>query len=214
MAVVDVLLNLSSAFGLSGAAGLNAYIPLLTVAVLQNRGMLHLPPPYDVLGAWWCIVLLLVLLAVEIVVDKVPGADHVNDMIQTLIRPTAGALLFAAQMDGTLTHSIHPGVWIAIGLLMSGGVHAAKSLARPVVNASTVGLGAPLVSLVEDLVSTTLSIVALLVPILCLVLLVVFGWLLYRMLRRFRGVRRRRAVEVTAVAVGRTGTDAPWGGGV
>ena len=45
---------------------------------------------------------------IEFVVDKVPGADHVNDVVQTFVRPAAGAVLFAANsgvvsgMDSTL----------------------------------------------------------------------------------------------------------------
>ena len=89
------LSHLFSAFGLSSAAGLNAYIPLLTVAIMANRGALHLASPFDVLGSGWCIALLIVLLIVELVVDKVPGADHVNDVIHTAIRPAAAAILFA-----------------------------------------------------------------------------------------------------------------------
>ena len=223
---MESLAHLCSAFGLSGAAGLNAYIPLLTVAIMQNRGAIHLAPPYDVMGQWWCIGLLIVLLIVEIVVDKVPGADHINDIIQTGIRPTAGAILFASQA-GSISW-VHPSVWIVIGLIMSGGVHTTKALARPVVNVGTVGTGAPIASLVEDLVSTVLSITAVLVPIFAVILLVIFGWILWRIFRWFfRGGKPVRAahrtVSVRAVPVPafqeqaplpRRPDEAKWGGGV
>jgi hypothetical protein len=195
------LMNLCSAFGLSGAAGLNAYIPLLTVGIMQNRGWLHLASPYDVLGSGWCIGLLIVLLIVEIVVDKVPGADHINDIIHTAIRPAAGAIVFASQAG--IIHGVHPAVWITIGLLMSGGVHAAKALARPVVNVTTAGFGAPIVSLVEDLVSTVLAIVSVLAPILAVVLLGFFGWVLYKIFKRFfgKGARGGRGIALPVKAV-------------
>lgn len=197
--------SICAAFGLSGAAGLNAYIPLLTIALMQNRGVLHLVKPYDVMGEWWVIALLAVLLVVEIIADKIPGVDHINDVISTAIRPTAGALIFAAQMGQV--EWVHPAVWIVLGLLMSGGVHTGKAVSRPIINLGTAGIGGPIVSVLEDLVSVTLSIVAILLPILAVVLLVVFGWILFKLFRKFFGgwskksrVYRVRAVPVDVIA--------------
>ena len=84
----------SRGLGLAGAAGLNAYIPLLGVAVLGRMHVLALSPPFDLLMHPVVIGALGVLLALELVVDKVPAADHVNDVVQTFIRPAAGAVLF------------------------------------------------------------------------------------------------------------------------
>ena len=193
--------SICSAFGLSGAAGLNAYIPLLTIAIMQNRHVITLAKPYDVMGEWWVIALLVVLLIVEIVADKIPGVDHVNDMIHTAIRPTAGALIFASQM-GQVTW-VHPSVWIVLGLIMAGGIHTGKSVSRPIVNVGTAGLGAPVVSVIEDLISVTLSIVAILLPILAVILLVLFGWIVIKLFRKFFGGWRksRRVYRVRAVPI-------------
>jgi hypothetical protein len=223
--IVGIFSSICSALGLSGAAGLNAYIPLLTVSIMQNRHIISLAKPYDVMGEWWVIAILVVLLVLEIVVDKVPGADHVNDVIQTAVRPAAGALLFASQ-SGTITF-MPPWLLAVVGIVMSGGVHTGKALARPVVNVGTAGIGAPVVSVVEDLVSTVLSIVAILVPILALLLLGFFGWMLWKLFGRFFGGRSRRPrefpVEVAAVPVGAVASDMgmeslpaknDWGGGV
>ena len=212
--------------GLSGAAGLNAYIPLLTVAIMQNRHVISLTKPYDTMGEWWVIAILVVLLGIEIVVDKVPGADHLNDVVQTMIRPTAGAILFASQHD--TIKFMPPWLLAALGIVLSGGIHGGKSLARPVVNVSTAGMGAPIVSVVEDMVSTVLSLLAILLPILAVVMMGIFGWLLWKLFRKFfsRGRRREReAIVVTAVPVSESPLERPqmfgggddqreWGGGV
>ncbi len=161
---MNAMLSLSAAFGLSAAAGLNAYIPLLLISILARTGVVHLTAPYDVMGQNWCVILLSVLCVVEIIVDKVPGADHVNDVIQSFVRPTAGAILFASQ-TGTIT-GVHPGVWIVIGLLFSGMVHGTKMAIRPVVNVTTAGIGAPVMSVLEDLMSTVMSLVAIFAPVL------------------------------------------------
>ncbi|HUO06892.1 MAG TPA: DUF4126 domain-containing protein [Phycisphaerae bacterium] len=217
---MNELLNLSAAFGLAGAAGLNAYIPLLLVSILTRLGLVHLVAPYDVMGQTWCVVLLAVLCVIEIVVDKVPGADHVNDVIQTFVRPTAGAVLFASQA-GTMT-GVHPGVWIVMGLMFAGLVHVTKMSVRPVVNLTTGGIGAPVVSVLEDLIATVMSLVALLAPVFVVVGIGVFGWVGWKAYKRFR----TRPVVVRAVPMGEVGVASVrviesreeelvgWGGGV
>ena len=62
--MVEGLLDLASAFGLSTAAGLNAYIPMLTVAALAKfTHLIELQEPWSALTSWWIIALLAVLLA-------------------------------------------------------------------------------------------------------------------------------------------------------
>lgn len=183
------LLNISSGLGLAGAAGLNAYIPMLLVAIMANRGMIHLNGSYAMLGDWWCVSILSVLLVIEMVVDKVPGLDHVNDVIHTVIRPVAGAIMFGSQAGAI--GPVPPAMWSALGLLAAGSVHGVKSVSRPVVNLTTLGVGAPVVSLAEDVASATLSVLALVAPLVCLVALgfVVWGmWMIYRRVRGRGGV--------------------------
>ena len=171
------VLAILSAFGLSGAAGLNAYIPLLSVAILGRLGVIHLSAPFDLLTTLPVIIVLGVLLVVEIVVDKVPGADHVNDIIQTFVRPIAGAILVGAQVGAV--DQIPTWLLILCGLLITVGVHATKAAARPVVNATTLGLGAPIVSAGEDAVSLTTSLVAVFAPLVVLALLLLFAGAAY-----------------------------------
>ncbi len=184
------LMNIVSAFGLAGAAGLNAYIPLLVVAVLARAGALHLAPPFDVVSSDWVIAALVVLLVIEMVVDKVPGADHLNDVIQTVVRPAAGAILFAAN-SGVIT-DLSPALAVIAGLLVAGAVHGAKAAARPVINVSTAGIGAPVVSVLEDLTSAISALLAALAPALFLVFAAAVGYAVFRLARR---IRRSRPVQ-------------------
>jgi hypothetical protein len=167
------ILNLFSAFGLSSAAGLNAYLPLLIVALTARfTNLVHLNEPWDILTSWWVIGVLAVLLVIEMTVDKIPAADTVNDVIHTLIRPVAGAILFAAN-SGAIGE-VNPVLAMVAGLLVAGGVHAVKATARPVVTATTAGTGNWLVSIIEDVISLVTSILAILVPIVLVFLLVIF----------------------------------------
>lgn len=174
-----------SAFGLSASAGLNAYIPMLVVALVARfTDLIKLDEPWDALTNWWIIGLLVVLSLVEFFADKVPAVNHVNDIVQTFVRPTAGAILFAASAQSIT--DINPVLSLAAGLLIAGGVHAAKAGAlRPAVTATTGGTGNVAVSFLEDVVSTVLSILAVLIPMVLGVLLVMFGaWVIWWFWRR------------------------------
>lgn len=192
MAIAGIL----SAFGLSGAAGLNAYVPLMLVAILGRVGVIHLGEPFDILTRWWAMTILGVLLLVELVVDKIPGADHINDIVQTFIRPAAGAILFAASA-GVIT-DMHPAVPLVCGLMIAFSVHATKAAARPVVNASTLGIGAPVVSLLEDIVATITSFVAVFLPFIILAFVVLFGGAAFWVFSRRRKQKRAKAAAAAA----------------
>jgi hypothetical protein len=136
---MQALLGVLSAFGLSASAGLNAYIPLLVVALMAKfTPWIKLSAPWDALTSWWVIGIVAFLLLIETFADKVPAVNHVNDIIQSFVRPAAGAVVFAASTN--VITDIHPVVAIAAGLLVAGGVHAVKALAvRPAVTTTTGG---------------------------------------------------------------------------
>jgi hypothetical protein len=183
------------AFGLSASAGLNAYLPLLIVSVTAKIGLFKLNEPFDVMTSWWVIGILLVLTLIEMFVDKIPAVDTINDVINTFIRPAAGALLFAATTN--VVTEIPPVVSIILGLLVAGGVHAAKATARPLVTATTGGVGNPVVSTIEDIVSAVTALMVIILPWIAIIFatigLVMFLW--WRMRRISREEARRSSVR-------------------
>lgn len=184
---------LLTGLGLAAPAGLNAYLPLLILALADRAtDRIDLAAPYDVLATTPIILLLCALLGIEIVVDKVPGLDHLNDLIQTVVRPAAGAVLVLATTTGAV--DLPPALAVALGLVAAGSVHAAKAAARPAVTVGTAGVFNPLVSLGEDVVAGVASVVAIFLPVLALAVLAGFAafvvWALGRA-RRLAGAARR-----------------------
>jgi hypothetical protein len=194
--------------GLSAAAGLNAFIPFVLVGMLDRfTTLLDLPPGLDWISSWWAIGIGMVLLVADVTLDKVPGVDHVSDLIQTGVRPLMGGVMFAAasgaaQIEESQWWRDNPWVGAVVGVALAGVVHAVKALSRPVVNAGTLGVGGPFVSAAEDAASATVSIVAILVPVLIVVVLVVIGVVLWRVLRFRRRRARRQAGGVTSLREG------------
>jgi hypothetical protein len=182
---MELLLGVFSAFGLSASAGLNAYIPLLVVGVIAHYfpNTLTLSQPWDLIANPWILILLGVLVIIEMIADKVPAVNHINDLIQTVVRPAAGAIAFAA--SAKVVTDINPVLALACGLLMAGSVHVVKAAAvRPAVTATTAGAGNVPVSIAEDIVSFVASVFAILLPIVMgtvlIILLALVLWWLWR----------------------------------
>ena len=172
-----------AAFGLAAATGLNAYLPLLIVGLLSRyTDLISLKAPWSALANPIVLVVIALLLAIEMTVDKIPAVDTVNDIIQTLFRPAAGAVLFAA--SGNIISEVSPVLAMICGLLIAGGVHTAKAVSRPAVTAGTVGTGNPVVSLAEDAVSGVTTVLAVVAPLVLAALLVLGAYWIIRWRRR------------------------------
>ncbi|MBE0669865.1 MAG: DUF4126 domain-containing protein [Anaerolineales bacterium] len=178
---MELLLGVFSAFGLSASAGLNAYIPLLVIGVIAHYfpNTLALSQPFDLIANPWILILLGILVIIEMVADKVPAVNHINDLIQTVVRPAAGAIAFAASAN--VITDVHPVLALACGLLVAGGVHAVKAAAvRPAVTATTGGVGNVPVSIAEDIFAFLTSVLAIVIPLIMgtitIVILVLVIW--------------------------------------
>jgi uncharacterized membrane protein len=192
------MLELLTGTGLAAAAGLNAYIPLLIVG-LSSRFLdwIQLPPAWAWLENEWVMVVLGVLFVIEVIADKIPAVDSVNDWIQTIIRPAAGGILFgtgtasetAAVTDPASFFASNAWVPIVIGIVLALVVHTGKTLTRPAANVATAGFAAPVLSTAEDVSSVVLSIVAILSPIFVILGL---GALVVGLVALFRRMRRKR----------------------
>ena len=185
---------LITGMGLAVAAGLNAYIPLMVAGLLVRFDVVSFGDPYDILGSTPALIIIGILLAIELLADKIPAVDSVNDAVQTFIRPASGAVLFAAAASGAQWQWAQA-LAVIMGLLTALGVHSTKAAARPVINVATAGVGGPVASVVEDGFSLSLALAALLAPLIALVILVGLAWFAFRAVRR---VRRRRSGEPAA----------------
>lgn len=193
-------------FGLASAAGLNAYIPLLSMGVLSRfTDLVHLPAGWSWLENSWVMAIVAVLLVVEIVADKIPGMDSVNDAVQTFVRPTSGGIVFGSGTAAQTAAVADPaefartGAWVpvAIGVVTALVVHLTKTAVRPAANVATAGVAAPVLSTIEDFTSVGLTFIAILIPALVIVVLIAMLWAaVWLLLRRRR--RKRLAARADA----------------
>jgi hypothetical protein len=191
-------MELLTGFGLATAAGLNAYIPLLAIGLLARfTELVNLPHAWAWLENGWVMGIVAVLLTVEVVADKIPALDSVNDVVQTFVRPTAGGIVFGSGTAAETSAVTDPGAFatsgqwvpVVVGVVIALVVSLAKSAVRPVANVATAGVAAPVLSTIEDVTSVGLVFVAILLPALVVVFVLAICWAAVELWRR----RTRRA---------------------
>jgi hypothetical protein len=153
-----------AAIGLAGAAGLNAWLPLVVAAALARLDVVELAAPFDDLATTTGLAVLATLMVLDLIGDKIPAIDHALHAAGTVIAPASGAALFAGQTG--LETDLPTVAAAVVGAVLAGTVHLERAALRPASTATTAGAGNPIVSLVEDAVSATLTAVAFLLPIL------------------------------------------------
>lgn len=180
-----------AAFGLSGAAGLNAWLPLFVSALLARLDVVELAAPFDEFSSTAGLAVLGTLTVADFVGDKVPVVDHVLHVAGTVIAPISGAILFTGSAGAE--SDVPTLLSLVLGAVVAGSVHAVRTTARPVATASTGGLGNPVVSLAEDATSGLLTLLAFAVPILAVAVLVALLAALALVVRRLRSRFRKRS---------------------
>lgn len=198
------MLELITGTTLAASAGLNAYIPMLGLGLLSRfTTLVQLPDGWAWLENGWALGILGVLLLIETLVDKVPALDTVNDVLQTVVRPASGGMVFAAGSSSTTAAVTDPAAFVTgaqfwpfvIGVVIALVPHILKAVARPVLNVLTAGAGAAIISFFEDLGAVLLTVLAVIVPVVALgVLVLVIGLLVRRLRRALRARAEQRAL--------------------
>lgn len=185
--------SIALALGSSLTAGLNLYITILTLGLMQRYDLISLPQQLQALSHPWVLIAAAVLLVIEFVADKVPYIDNLWDSVHTFIRVPSGAFLAGAAM-GNAPPEV---TWIAalLGGFVTLTSHGAKASTRLAVNSTPEPFTNWFLSLTEDVVSLGLLWLVSSHPyaavISALVLLVIFIGALYMFYRFLRYLFRR-----------------------
>lgn len=176
---------LLGALALAGAAGLNAWIPLLVCGIATRSGALELAEPFDELASTPALIAIGLGLVVDFVGDKVPAVDSVVHAVGTVVNPVAGAVVAA----GAAGQELPPWVALVAGALTAEGIHLGRASVRPLSTTLTAGMGNPVLSLIEDAGALGIALLVLVAPVVAGLALIAAVALAARWLAR----RRRRS---------------------
>ncbi len=190
---LQVVQSVALASLLAWASGIRLYLVIFAVGLAGYLGYVELPAALKVLQHPWVIGAAGFLLAMEFLVDKVPGIDSIWDAAHTFIRIPAGALLAAGATGDTLG-----ALTVAAGLLggtITAGTHFAKAGGRAIINTSPEPFSNWGASFTEDAMVLAGIWFAFLYPLVFLAALALFAllviWFLPKLWRGFAAMLRR-----------------------
>ena len=174
---------------LAATAGLRVFMPFLFVGAMSRYASVPTPGMLDWTATDGGFLLLLIATLAEVLADKVPMVDHALDAAATFIKPAAGVSLPVA-----LLTDVSPMAAWTLGIVAGGplalGVHATKAGTRALSSATTVGIGNPVLSLLEDALAVVILVFTVLAPVIALGVVVALAMLT---VRAWRAMRRRLA---------------------
>ena len=186
---MDAVIGYFTALGLSTAAGLNPYVPVLILGVLsRSTDLIDLSAPWDALEEPLVLAAIAVVAVLDFVGDKIAVIDSVLHAVGMVIAPVAGGVLALGTARAV---DIDPTSALLIGVVAALATHMGRSAARPVATVTTGGAVNPLVSLGEDATSGVLSITAVVWPVVAFVLVIAVAAVLFWLWRTWRRLGTR-----------------------
>ena len=176
--------------GLSAAAGLRLFVPLLVASAASMSGHLDLAPGFEGIGSTPALVGFGVAAALEVVAYLVPLLDNALDALAAPAAVAAGAVLTASSIV-----DVSPWLKWTLAIVAGGGlagtVQLFTSATRLTSTATTGGLANPAVATAEACGATGISLLAIATPILGALAALALAVVALRTLARARRWSRR-----------------------
>ncbi len=172
-------ISIAAGLGLAAACGFRVFVPLLIAGVAARMGYLPLADGFAWLGSWPALVGLGAATAIEIGAYYIPWLDHALDTVATPAAVLAGMLASASVLTD-LPPLLKWTVTLVGGGGLAGLIQGASVLLRLKSTALTGGLANPVVSTGELIGATVTALLAVVIPVVCLVAVVVLIVLAFR----------------------------------
>jgi hypothetical protein len=185
------LVGIALGIGLAAATGFRIFIPLLIAGLAARFDVLPLGESFQWLASTPALLMLGTAAVVETLAYYIPGVDHALDVLAGPATLLAGTVASAAVMT-----EIPPAVMWPLAVIAGGGAagltKGSTALLRAKSGVATGGLANPVVSTVETVGATGIALLAIAVPVLCLVAVVALLWWAARKAGRLLFGRRNR----------------------
>jgi hypothetical protein len=172
---IESLIGIALGIGLAAATGFRIFIPLLLVGLAARFGMLPLGDGFHWLATAPALLTLGTAAVLETLGYYIPGVDHALDVLAGPATLLAGIVASAAVMT-----EVPPAVLWPVAVIAGGGAagltKGSTALLRAKSGLATGGLANPVVSTVETVGATGLTLFAIAVPVLCFVAVVALLW--------------------------------------
>jgi Domain of unknown function (DUF4126) len=179
----DYALSIILGIALAAATGFRVFLPLLIVGAAAYTGHLSLGDNFAWLGTPSALIMLGVAALVEILAYYIPVVDNLLDTLAIPAAAVAGTIVSAAVMT-----DVPPMVKWTAAIIAGGGIagltQGVSGLVRGHSTVLTGGLGNPVIATAELGGALLMTFLALAAPVAAVALIVVFLWLMLRLLRQ------------------------------
>jgi len=155
---------------LGAACGFRVFVPLVIMSIASLTGHLNLSPGFEWIGTIPSLIAFGTATVLEILAYYIPWLDHLLDTVATPAAVVAGIIVSASTFV-----EVSPMVRWILAVVAGGGVagivQGATVLARVKSTAVSAGLANPIVATGELVGSLCTSLLAIAVPVLCLILI-------------------------------------------
>ena len=162
------LVSIALGIGLAAATGFRVFLPLLVAALAARFGHLPLNESFQWLASTPALLTLGTAAVLETLAYYVPGVDHVLDVIASPATVAAGVVASASVMT-----DVPPSIMWPVAVIAGGGIaglaKGGAALLRAKSGLLTGGLANPVFSTVETAGATGIAVLAIVVPVICLI---------------------------------------------
>jgi len=180
---MDTLIGIAIGIGLSAACGFRVFVPLLIMNLATSSGQIHLSPEFSWIGSPYATAAFATATLIEILCYYIPWVDHIIDTISTPAAVIAGTVVTASTAI-----ELSPFLKWTLALIAGGGiaglVQGSTVALRAKSSISTGGAANPLISTLELIGAILTALLAVLVPVLCLILVGFFCFIIFRKVGR------------------------------
>lgn len=186
------LLTILLGIGLAAATGFRVFLPFLVAGLAARAGWLPLSTGFEWLATTPALLMLGSAAAFETFAYYIPGVDHLLDFLATPATIGAGIVVSAAAMA-----DVPPIVMWPVAVIAGGGIaglmKGSAALVRAQTGLATGGLSNPVVSTFENAGAVLVSVLAILLPVICILAVVaLLVWVIRRAGRLLFGARPKR----------------------
>ena len=170
---MEWMLGIAIGIGLAAACGFRVFLPPLVLSVAALSGHLYLAPGFQWMGTWPALTAFAVATALEVAAYYIPWVDNLLDTAATPIAVVAGIVMAASCIT-----DVSPFLKWTLAVIAGGGAAGLVQIltvkTRALSSLFTGGLANWVVSTVETVSSTVLSILVVLIPLFAFILLMIF----------------------------------------
>lgn len=194
---MEILIGLCLGITLSAASGLRVFIPPLIMCLATLFGDVQLASNLQWIGTYPTLIVLSTAVVVEVLAYYIPGINNLLDLIEIPTAIAVGSVLTAATL-GDINPVLQWTLAILAGGSAAGVVETTTSVTRLAATTMTGGIGNPVVSTIEVILSVLLTLLGLAIPLLAAgVVLLIIIWLIRKTKAILIQRRRRRQASRT-----------------